>query len=410
MTMKQPAKQPAHSDSSQPSPASAAPTAPSPRSGAAGDLKRLDVPLGSSAYPIMIGTDWLGSLAQQIQAVAADVSHAMVISDASVGSTFGDEVRHGLAELGVRTDLYLVPIGETSKSSAQLLRLWDWMLAHRADRRSLMIAVGGGVVGDLAGFAAATYQRGIRLVQVPTTLLSQVDSSVGGKTGINLPGGKNMVGAFWQPILVAIDTDTLNSLPNRAYRSGYAEVIKYGVIQRAAFFEWLEGNSAALLRRDPGAMIHAIEQSCTTKADVVGEDERETSGRRAILNYGHTFAHAIEATAGYGAFLHGEAVAIGMQMAAKFAISRGMVEPSLLTRQTKLLEAFELPTCWPAVKPQAMFEVMRSDKKNEHGRLRLILPTELGQVQMIDNATEEEVISAIESCRDQPVTREESSQ
>lgn len=373
-------------------------------------LKCLKVPLGDSAYPIFIGTDWLGALAERIKEVAGDVSHAMVISDASVGSTFGEEVRHGLAELGVRTDLYLVPVGETSKSSAQLLRLWDWMLAHRADRKSLMVAVGGGVVGDLAGFAAATYQRGIRMVHAPTTLLSQVDSSVGGKTGINLPGGKNMVGAFWQPILVGIDTDTLNSLPGREYRSGYAEVVKYGMIQSEEFFEWLEVNAEALLNRKSAAMIHAIEQSCAAKAKVVGEDERETSGRRAILNYGHTFAHAIEATAGYGTFLHGEAVSIGMTMAAQFAVTRAMIEPSLLQRQTKLLEAFDLPTCWPSANPQAMFEVMRNDKKNEHGRLRLILPTDLGDVQMIDNATQEEVMGAIEACRDQSGMQKENSQ
>ena len=375
-----------------------------------GKFKQFEVPLGESAYPILIGTDWLGSLAEQIQVVAPDISHAMIVSDASIGATFGDEVRHALAELGVRTDIYIVPIGETSKSSAQLLRLWDWMLQHRADRRSVLVAVGGGVVGDLGGFAAATYQRGIRLVQVPTTLLSQVDSSVGGKTGINLPGGKNMVGAFWQPILVAIDTDTLNSLPSREYRSGFAEVIKYGVIQRAEFFDWLEQNAAALVARDSAAMIHAIEQSCATKADVVGEDERETSGRRAILNYGHTFAHAIEATAGYGKFLHGEAVAIGMQMAARFAVTRGMIEETFFQRQTRLLEAFKLPTNWLAADPQAMFEVMRSDKKNEHGQLRLILPVEIGRVQMINNATEEEVIDAIEACRGQQVTREDTSQ
>jgi 3-dehydroquinate synthase len=364
--------------------------------------RTLLVPLGDASYPIRIGTDWLGALGHHVQEIAKDISHAMVISDASVASTFGEEIRHGLAELGIRTDLYIVPMGETSKSSVQLLRLWDWMLEHRADRRSVILAVGGGVAGDLAGFAAATYQRGIRLVQVPTTLLSQVDSSVGGKTGINLAGGKNMVGAFWQPILVAIDTDTLNSLPPREYLSGFAEVIKYGVIQRPDLFAWLEQNAAKLVARDAQAMTHAISESCLTKAEVVGEDERETSGRRAILNYGHTFAHAIEATAGYGKFLHGEAVAIGMQMAAKFAANRGMLETPLLERQTSLLRAFRLPVSWDGADPKAMFEVMRSDKKNEHGTLKLVLPTELGSVQMIDNATEEEVIQAIRYCQYDP--------
>lgn len=358
-------------------------------------LESLTVPLGDAAYPIWIGTDWLGEIADRIQHVAKDVSHAMIVSDASVASTFGDEIRHALTETGIRTDQYIVPVGETSKQSTQLLRLWDWMLAHRADRRSLIIAAGGGVVGDLAGFAAATYQRGIRLIQVPTTVLSQVDSSVGGKTGINLAGGKNMVGAFWQPIMVAIDTNTLNSLPPREYRSGFAEVIKYGVIQRPDLFEWLESNTSELLKRKPSAIVYAVKQSCATKAEIVGEDERETSGRRATLNYGHTFAHAIEATAGYGHFLHGEAVAIGMTMAARFALKRGMIDQDLFQRQTNLLQAFQMPISWPKANPAEMLESMLSDKKTINQKLHLILPTRLGEVVTVDDATADEVIAAI---------------
>jgi 3-dehydroquinate synthase len=208
-----------------------------------------------------------------------------------------------------------------------------------------------------------------------------------------------MVGAFWQPIMVGIDTNTLGSLPRREFVSGFAEVVKYGVIERPDFFEWLEANSKSLMARDSAAMIHAITQSCATKAAVVGDDERETSGRRAILNYGHTFAHAIENTAGYGAFLHGEAVSIGMQMAALCACQRQLVDSSFVDRQTHLLHALELPTRWPKANAAAMIEAMRSDKKNEHGKMRLILPTRFGHVEFFTDVTEQEMAAAIESAR-----------
>ncbi len=241
----------------------------------------------------------------------------------------------------------------------------------------------GGVVGDLAGFAAASYARGLRLVQIPTTLLAQVDSSVGGKTGINLPRGKNMVGAFWQPSLVVIDSDVLNTLPERMYVSGIAEIIKYGVIEDANFFGWLETHAEELVQRDPEAVRYAVARSCQIKADVVADDERETTGRRAILNYGHTFAHAIEATAGYGAFLHGEAVAIGMTMAARLACSLGMVDQKFVDRQTALIKACGLPTEWSAAEPEAMIAAMRTDKKVAHATLRFILPDRIGHVTLL---------------------------
>ncbi|XZE53286.1 3-dehydroquinate synthase [Planctomycetaceae bacterium SH139] len=363
------------------------------------ELRQCTVELGNASYPILVGTQWLGAIGDSIKTLAPDVSHAMVVCDAAVGSTYAEVVRHSIAALGVRTDLCTLPSGEATKSAQQLMRLWDWMLACQADRRSLLVAVGGGVVGDVAGFAAATYQRGIRLVQVPTTLLSQVDSSVGGKTAVNLPAAKNMVGAFWQPILVAIDTHSLGSLPQREYLSGFAEVVKYGVIERPEFFNWLEAQAATLVLRGHDAIQHAVIESCLTKAAVVGADERETSGRRAILNYGHTFAHAIEATAGYGTFLHGEAVAIGMQMAAQCAVRRGLLESQVLDRQTSLLEQLELPTTWPAADTQAMLTCMRQDKKNTHGTMRLILPTKLGQVELVDDVSDEQICHAIEACR-----------
>jgi len=292
-----------------------------------------------------------------------------------------------------------VASGETSKSIEMLGKLWDWMLASGTDRRTVLVAIGGGVVGDLAGFAAASYARGIRLVQIPTTLLSMVDSSVGGKTGVNLAGGKNMVGAFWQPSLVVIDTATLDSLDDRTYRSGLGEVVKYGVIEDADFFAWLEENADALLRRDPLAVAHAISRSCRIKAAVVADDERETSGRRAILNYGHTFAHAIEATAGYGSMLHGEAVAIGMAMAGRLAHSLGRVDDDFVSRQDALMAACGLPTRWADADPEQMLPVMKTDKKVAHASLRFVLPTRIGHVEMVACDSLSLIEDAIVACR-----------
>ncbi|WP_164101123.1 3-dehydroquinate synthase [Candidatus Laterigemmans baculatus] len=362
-------------------------------------LDRLCVELEAASYPILIGSDWLPSVAEEIRAVGADASHVMLVCDAAIRETLLPPIAQSLHAAGLRVDQCEVPSGEPSKSVEQLSRLWQWMLECRADRRSVVIAVGGGVVGDLAGFAAASYQRGIRLVQIPTTLLAQVDSSVGGKTGINLPAAKNMVGAFWQPMLVAIDTRTLETLPSREYTSGLAEVIKYGVIDRPDFFAWLEANAGGLVARDAGVLRETIRQCCQAKADVVADDQRETSGRRAILNYGHTFAHAIEATAGYGKWLHGEAVAIGMQMAMTLAVQRGMVPAETLERQQRLLEAVGLPIRWSEADPAALFAAMQSDKKNEHGRLKLILPTRIGEVRFLEGVGEQEIEAAIEACR-----------
>jgi len=255
------------------------------------------------------------------------------------------------------------------------------------------------VVGDLAGFAAATYARGIRLVQLPTTLLSMVDSSVGGKTGINLAGGKNLVGAFWQPSLVVIDTATLRTLDDRGYRGGLAEVIKYGLIENADFFGWLEANADHLVARRDDVVAHAIMTCCRIKAAVVADDERETSGRRAILNYGHTFGHAIEATAGYGAFTHGEAVAIGMSMAARLAHSLGRIGDEFVARQDALLTACGLPIRWPAADPRAMVPVMKKDKKVAHALLRFVLPTRIGHVELVACDSLPEIEAAILACR-----------
>ena len=365
------------------------------------------VMLGQRSYPIQIGTGWLraasvggsGALVTALADAVPNLTHALLITDAAVQSAWGQPVTDALGAAGVRVDTLEIPSGEPSKSVDQLSRLWQWMLECRADRRSVVLALGGGVTGDLAGFAAATFTRGIRLVQLPTTLLAMVDSSVGGKTGINLPGAKNMVGAFWQPSLVLIDTEVLTTLPERSYLSGLAEVIKYGVIDDAGFFEWLEGEAAALVQRHDAAVRQAVAESCQAKARVVVEDERETTGRRAILNYGHTFAHAIEATAGYGKLLHGEAVAIGMQMAAELAVGLGMAPQSLLERQRRLIEACRLPTTLASADPDAMIPVMRRDKKVAHGELRFVLPSRIGAVELVSGIDEDAVGKAIEACR-----------
>lgn len=363
------------------------------------DSTSLQVPLGERSYSIEIRTGSLDSIAKALCEVAGDLSHAVLVTDASVVEPCARGIESSLRSAGIRTSVIAVPSGETSKSVTQLSRLWEFLLEAEADRRTVVVAVGGGVVGDLAGFAAATFARGIRFVQVPTTLLAMVDSSVGGKTGINLPGAKNMVGAFWQPAMVIIDTETLTTLPDREFRSGLAEVVKYGVIDDAAFFEWLTRHAGELLARDPGALRQAIRRSCESKARVVEEDERETTGRRAILNYGHTFAHGIEATAGYGTLLHGEAVAIGMQMAARLAIAFGLCDADVLRRQTELLQACRLPVTLPTASADEMLPVMRRDKKAAHGDLRFILPREIGNVELVGQVDESAVRQAIEHTR-----------
>lgn len=373
---------------------------PRPAGSSSGTPNVIEVSLGDRSYPIEVGTGVLGSIGGRIGERLGDVSHVMVIVDEAVADRWGNVVESSLGRVGIRHDRFVVPSGETSKSMQQLANVWRAMLEAGADRRSVVIAVGGGVAGDLAGFAAASFARGIRLVQVPTTLLAMVDSSVGGKTGINLPNAKNMVGAFWQPSCVAIDTETLSTLPDREFLSGMAEVIKYGVIDDAEFFAWLEQNAGKLVAREPDPLREAIRRSCESKARVVGEDERETIGRRAILNYGHTFAHALEATTGYGTLLHGEAVAIGMQMAARLAIGLRLCDEELLDRQTALLRGVGLPIVYPNAAADGMLPVMSRDKKVEHGKLRFILPTEIGSVRLVGDVDDSHVRRAIEQTRE----------
>ena len=355
------------------------------------------VSLSDRSYNIEISSGAVDGFVNSIHRVIPDLTHALVIFDQAVERPWAERLVNTLQSStgSLRLSQVSVASGETSKSIIEYDRLLQWVLSEGGDRQSVVFAVGGGVIGDLAGFVAASFARGIRFVQVPTTLLAMVDSSVGGKTGINLPTAKNMVGAFWQPSLVLIDSEVLSTLPDRSYLSGIAEIIKYGVIDDADFFAWLEMNAKSLVDRKDHVVRYAIEKSCQCKARVVGEDERETSGRRAILNYGHTFAHAIEATCGYGKLLHGEAVSIGMQMAARLAITLGLADTDLLERQTQLLLDCGQPIALPEADPDEMLPVMKRDKKVAHGKLRFILPSKIGSVDLVGDVDESLVRQAI---------------
>jgi 3-dehydroquinate synthase len=340
------------------------------------------VELAERAYDIEIGS---GNLARLGEFVAArrKLSHAIIITDENVNEPYARLAAESLSVAGGVGDVLIVEPGEASKSVGAANTLWCEMLACGTGRKSIVVAVGGGVIGDLAGFVAATFARCVAFVQVPTTLLAMVDSSVGGKVGVNLPDAKNMVGAFWQPLGVLIDTDSLRTLPDREYRAGLAEVVKYGVILDADFFAWLEANVEAIDRRERSALTHVIARCCRLKADVVEQDEREETGLRAVLNYGHTYCHAFEAATGYGELLHGEAVSIGMTCAARLARALGRVDDDFVARQHKLLTALQLPVGVPSVAADEILELMQHDKKAEHGRLRFVLPTRLGHVELV---------------------------
>ena len=351
---------------------------------------RVTLPAGGSgadrSYEIVVGSGLLDTLGRSV--AAAGGRRALLVADAAVTQSHARRVTAGLAAADVAVDVVEIPSGEPSKSVAGLERLWDEMGRLAIDRHTHVIGVGGGVVGDLTGFAAATFNRGLAVWHVPTTLVAQVDSAIGGKTGINLATGKNLVGSFWQPRGVLCDVATLGTLPEREFRSGLAEVVKYGVILDAPFFAWLEGNVADILARRPTALEHVVRRSAALKAAVVEQDEREVTGLRAILNYGHTFAHAYETSAGYGTLLHGEAVAIGMEDAATLAVSLGRFPRETADRQRALLEAFGLPVAVPPAACQPvdrLLDVMARDKKAVAGRLRFILPTRLGHVELVDD-------------------------
>jgi len=348
------------------------------------------------AYDIEIAAGRLDHAARRTLEVV-DPSGVILVTDTTVGRLYGGQVVTGFETRGVKTTVLTVPAGERSKSVDQANQLWMQLLAAGADRRAVVVALGGGVVGDLAGFIAASFARGVDFVQLPTTLLAQVDSSVGGKVGINLPAAKNMVGAFWQPKLVLIDPLVLQSLPDREFGAGLAEVVKYGVIMDGEFFEMLAANVEPILARDPQIMQKVVARCCELKADVVLDDELETTGRRAILNYGHTFAHALESITGYGQLLHGEAVSIGMLCASRLAEQLGMISSDVTERQTHLLTSLGLPTALPEVDRPQMLEAMKHDKKAERGRIHFILPTRLGEVISVAEVEPHQVAAALGS-------------
>jgi len=332
--------------------------------------RTITVELGDRSYPIVIGRDLLGGNLDLAAHLAG--SDCLVVSNETVAPLYLDKLLSNLSSCSVKS--LCLPDGESFKTIETASIVLDKLVRSRANRDTTVIALGGGVVGDITGFAAACYMRGVAFIQVPTTLLAQVDSSVGGKTGVNHPQGKNLIGAFHQPNIVLIDTDTLETLPERELKAGLAEVIKYGAIADLAFFSWLEENMAALLNKDSAALVHAIGRSCELKAEIVAEDERE-AGRRAILNFGHTFGHAIEHCQGYGEWLHGEAVAAGMVMAAELS----GLEATELGRLRSMIEAAGLPAGPPKVGSQAMFGAMGMDKKVVQKQLRFVLLNALGE-------------------------------
>jgi 3-dehydroquinate synthase len=336
----------------------------------------LNVPLGGRSYPIYVGAGLLARAELIVEKLPQ--RRAAIVTNTTIAPLYLAPLRRALEESGVEVVPITVPDGESHKNWDTLSRILDALVENRCERGTALIALGGGVIGDLAGFAAAVYQRGVPYVQVPTTLLAQVDSAVGGKTAINHPRGKNMIGAFYQPLAVVSDTDALGTLPRREFAAGLAEVVKYGVIRDPSFFAWLEANMARLARREPEALAHAIERSCVNKAEVVALDETE-SGPRALLNFGHTFGHAIESGTAYATWLHGEAVATGMLLAARLSQRLGFIGGEEVRRLAALLKHAGLPLEAPALGTERYLELMGHDKKVEGGRMRFVLLRRIGE-------------------------------
>ena len=365
----------------------------------------INVELGRRSYEIRVVSGELEGFGPFVRSTlartwaGASCRTALIITDSHVAELpVSRAIESSLADAGLGTNTAIVPAGEAAKSLREASHLYDELVRRKADRHTLIIALGGGVVGDLAGFVAATFARGLPLVMVPTTLLAQVDSSVGGKVGINHPGAKNMIGSFYQPAGVWIDTDTLGTLPERELRCGLAEVVKYGVILDREFFASLERDIDAIAGRDGAAMRQIVTTSCRLKAKVVTQDEREETGMRAILNFGHTIGHAIEAVAGYdGPFQHGEAVAVGMVAETRIAERLGWVDPAVVGRLAGLLARFGLPTAAPGLDPEMLIAAMARDKKNRGGRIRFVLPRSIGDVELTDAASVDDVRQVLSS-------------
>lgn len=337
----------------------------------------LTVDLGDRSYPIYIGTELLG----QAELISRHIhgGSAVVVTNTTIAPLYLDKITAALDQAGIRHNQVILDDGEKFKTIDAVLSIIDTLLDQKHDRRSTVIALGGGVVGDIAGFAASIYQRGVNFIQIPTTLLSQVDSSVGGKTGVNHPLGKNMIGAFYQPQCVIADTGTLTTLPVRELSAGLAEVIKYGLIYEGGFFEWIEQHAQALMKSDKALLAEAIHTSCRIKAEIVAKDERE-SGIRAILNLGHTFGHAIETKMGYGNWLHGEAVATGMVMATDLSLRQGWINTEIKNRTIALLESCSLPVKAPQnMSIDDYMNIMAIDKKAVNGTIKFVLLKALGE-------------------------------
>ncbi len=358
-------------------------------------MQTLNVDLGHRSYPIHIGPGLLNRGDLLLPHLAQ--ARAVIVTNTCVAPLYLERLSATLQSVGVEIIPVILPDGEVYKTWETLNLIFDALLTHRAERKTTLIALGGGVIGDLTGFAAASYQRGVPFIQVPTTLLSQVDSSVGGKTGINHPLGKNMVGAFYQPQVVLADTDTLNTLPDRELSAGLAEVIKYGLIGDLPFLEWLEMNMPKLRARDPQALQYAIARSCQNKADVVAADERE-SGVRAHLNLGHTFGHAIETGMGYGNWLHGEAVGAGMVMAADTSQRMGWLSEADVVRTRALIRAAGLPDVAPDLGMDTYMDFMGHDKKVESGKMRFVLLKKLGEAVVTGDIPRDTLLETLAAC------------
>jgi 3-dehydroquinate synthase len=358
-------------------------------------MKTLHVDLANRSYPIYIGTNLLEQKALFEPHLKSSTT-VFIVSNTTVAPLYAKTLINTLSQLGKTVRLLELPDGESFKDWQHLQLIFDELLAHGADRQSMIIALGGGVVGDMAGFGAASFMRGIRFIQVPTSLLAQVDSSVGGKTGINHPLGKNMIGAFHQPVAVIADLNTLRTLPPRELSAGLAEVIKHGAIADADFLDWIEANTSALLACDTDAMAHAVLRSCEIKSAVVSADERE-GGIRATLNFGHTFGHAIESGLGYGEWLHGEAVGCGMVMAADLSARLGHISKTDAQRLKRIIASMHLPISPPKLGSQRFMELMQVDKKTEAGQIRYITLGSIGaaRIQQVPDATVIETLIAM---------------
>lgn len=360
-------------------------------------MQTLSVGLAERSYPIHIGSGLLSNSELLLPHLTA--KRAMIVSNTTVAPLYLQQLRASLERCDVRSDSVILPDGERFKNTASMDTIYDALLRSHCERSTTLIALGGGVIGDMTGFAAATYLRGVPFIQIPTTLLAQVDSSVGGKTGINHPLGKNMIGAFYQPRMVLADIRTLDTLPDRELSAGISEVIKYGLIRDLPFLEWLEQNMEKILARDAEALQYALARSCQNKAEVVGNDERE-SGERALLNLGHTFGHAIENGMGYGVWLHGEAVAAGTMMAADLSRRLGWLSEADIARVAELFRRAKLPVSGPRMAAEKYQELMGLDKKVVLGKIRFVLLKRLGQAVMTGEVPEALLKETLEACCD----------